>query len=208
MFEGAQLAGFVAAVAVLVVVPGPNTMLILAHSLGRGRSAGLATVLGIETGTLVHTGAAALGLSAILSTSAVAFDLVKYAGAAYLLFLGFRALRGDGHALPSAAPGTLGVSDAYWRAVLTSVLNPKSALFFLALLPQFVHPERGHTVLQFFALGLIVSAVGLCFGSALAATAGTVRGWLGQNAVARWQRRVTGSVLLGLGMRLALAQRE
>ncbi len=209
MFDSAQLAGFVAAVVVLVLVPGPNTMLILAHSLGAGRRAGLATVLGVETATLVHTGGAALGLSAVLSTSALAFELVKYVGAAYLMLLGLRALLGGGHSL-LASPGAtrLRLSQAYARAVVTNVLNPKVALFFLALLPQFVNPERGHLVLQFLVLGLIVSAVGLCFGSALAMAAGAVSVWLGQGTVARWQERLTGSVLLGLGVRLAFATRN
>ena len=209
MFDSAQLAGFVMAVVVLVLVPGPNTMLILAHSLGAGRRAGLATVLGVETATLVHTGAAALGLSAVLSTSALAFELVKYAGAAYLMFLGLRALLGGGHSLlVSTRAMRLKLSQAYARAVVTNVLNPKVALFFLALLPQFVNPERGNLVLQFFILGLIVSAVGLCFGSALAVGAGAIRKWLGEGAVGRWQERLTGSVLLGLGVRLAFATRN
>lgn len=209
MFDRAQLIGFVAAVAVLVIVPGPNTILILAHSLGGGRRAGLATVLGVETGTLVHTGAAAFGLSAVLSTSAVAFDLVKYAGAAYLALLGIRALAGRGRVvLVSASPVPMGLSRAFGRAVVTNVLNPKVALFFLALLPQFVRPERGPLVLQFLVLGLVVSAVGLCFGSVLAVAAGTLRRWLSRDVVARRLERLTGGVLLGLGVRLALARRE
>lgn len=209
MFDGAQLGGFVAAVAVLVIVPGPNTVLILAHSLGGGRPAGLATVLGVETGTLVHTVAAALGLSAALSTSTLAFDLVKYVGATSLIFLGVRALRARGRmplALPCPVPLSLG--QAFGRAVLTNVLNPKVALFFLAFLPQFVHPERGSLVLQFLVLGLIVSAMGLCFGTALAVAAGTFSLWLRQGAVAKGQERLTGVVLLGLGVRLALARRD
>ncbi len=208
MFDRAQLAGFVMAVVVLVLVPGPNTMLILAHSLGAGRRAGLATVLGVETATLVHTGAAALGLSAVLSTSALAFGLVKYVGAAYLMFLGLRTLLRGGASPTSAGPARVRLSQAYVRAVVTNVLNPKVALFFLALLPQFVDPDRGHLVLQFLLLGLIVSAVGLCFGSALAVAAGAISGWLSQGAVARWQERITGTVLLGLGVRLAFATRH
>ena len=209
MFDGTQLAGFVAAVAVLVIVPGPNTILILAHSLCGGRPAGLATVLGVETGTLVHTGAAALGLSAVLSTSALAFDIVKYVGASYLVVLGLRTLWGGGQPLPaSASPELLRLSQAYWRAVLTNILNPKVALFFLALLPQFVRPERGRVVPQFLALGLIVSAVGLFFGAILALAAGTFSAWLRRGEVARWLQRLTGSVLLGLGVRLALTRRD
>src|SRR5450755_305543 len=114
MFDSAQLIGFVAAVAVLVIVPGPNTILILTHSLSGGRPAGLATVLGVETGTLVHTVAVAFGLSVVLSSSALAFGLVKYAGATYLVLLGLRALRSGGEALPaSASIGSLDLSQAY-----------------------------------------------------------------------------------------------
>jgi threonine/homoserine/homoserine lactone efflux protein len=203
VFDSGQLAGFLAAVAVLVIVPGPNTILILAHGASGGRPAGLATVLGVETGTLIHTGAAALGLSAVLSTSALAFDLLKYAGAAYLALLGLRALRGHGTSLARVSGGRLRLSQAYWRAALTNILNPKVAVFFLALLPQFVHPERGHLVLQFVVLGLMVSGVGLCFGSLLALAAGTLSAWLRRDAVARWQGRLTGTVLLALGVRLA-----
>ena len=208
MFDGTQLVGFVAAVAVLVIVPGPNTVLILANSLGGGRPAGLATVLGVETGTLVHTCAAALGLSAMVATSAVAYDLVRYLGAVYLLFLGAQALRSSGEDTESRATAGLDLSQVYRRALLTNVLNPKVAVFFLALLPQFVHPERGHLVLQFVVLGLIVSGIGLAFGSLLAFAAAAVSCWLRRDEVARWRRRLTGSVLLGIGLHLALAHRQ
>ncbi|MEO6326324.1 MAG: LysE family translocator [Thermoanaerobaculia bacterium] len=209
MFDSAQILGFIAAVVVLVIVPGPNTIVILSHSLGGGRAAGLATVLGVETGTLVHTAAAAFGLSALLSTSALAFDCVKYTGAGYLVFLGLRALRGraeEGLSEPNArAPMSL--TQAYGRAVLTNVLNPKVAMFFLALLPQFVRPERGHVVMQLLALGLIVSTIGLCFGSLLAILSGSLSRWLSRGSVGLWQQRVSGSLLLGLGVRLAFVRR-
>jgi RhtB (resistance to homoserine/threonine) family protein len=208
MFDATQILGFLAAVLVLVLVPGPNTMLILAHSVAGGRAAGLATVLGVEVGTVVHTLAAAFGLSAILATSALAFDVLKYAGAAYLVYVGLSELRRGRAAAGDAvhdAPD-LPLHAFFRRAVLGNVVNPKVALFFLAFLPQFVRPERGHVVLQFAVLGLIVSAVGLCFGSLLALAAGAVSGWLRREVVARWQHRLTGSVLLGLGLRLAVVR--
>ncbi len=180
-------------------------MLILAHSLGGGRRAGLATVLGVETATLVHASAAALGLSALLSASALALEVVRYLGAAYLMFLGLRALLDGGHRRAATRPTRVRLSQAYARAILTNLLNPKVAVFFLALLPQFVKPERGSVVLQFFLLGLTVSAVGLFVGSALALAAGAISEWLGHGAVARWQERLTGCVLLGLGVQLAFA---
>ena len=209
MFDTAQILGFTAAVLVLVLVPGPNTMLILAHSVAGGRSAGLATVLGVETGTVLHTLFAAFGLSAILATSAVAFDAVKYLGAAYLVYVGLSELRrGRAAAAPGTEPEGLRLREAFRRAVLGNVVNPKVAVFFLAFLPQFVRPERGHVVLQFVGLGLIVSAVGLSFGALLATAAGAVSGWLRQARVARWQHRLTGSVLVGLGLRLALVRAQ
>lgn len=208
MFESSQLLGFVAAVLVLVLVPGPNTFLILSQTLAGGRAAGLATVAGIEAGTLVHTLSAALGLSAVLSASALAFEVVKYAGVAYLVALGVQALRNGGHSPVGLAAPRAELPRAFRRALLTNVVNPKVALFFLALLPQFVHPERGGVIVQFLVLGLIVSAVGVCFGSLLACAASRVSAWFRNEAYARWQRRLTGSVLLALGARLALAQRE
>ncbi len=206
MFDGAHLVEFVTAVTVLVLVPGPNTMLILAHSAVGGRLAGLATVIGIESGTLVHVSAAALGLSALLSTSAVAFDVVKYAGAAYLSWLGLRGIwPADRRRTPAAA--ALALTRAYGRAVLTNVLNPRVAVFFLAFLPHFVRPERGHVVLQFGILGLIVVAVGLLLGSALVLASSSLAGWLRRPAVSLWLQRSTGLALVAFGLRLALGAR-
>lgn len=205
MCESGQLAVFVGMVAVLVIVPGPNTVLILGNSLAGGRSAGLATVLGVETGTAVHTAAAALGVSSVLASSAAAFTVLKYAGAAYLIYMGLQAFVGPHRALGEPSPeGHARLGPAFRRAAVANVLNPKVAVFFLALLPQFVNPERGHLVLQFTVLGAIVSAVGLTFGSLLALVAARMRGWLRREAIARWQGRMTGGVLVALGVQLAL----
>jgi hypothetical protein len=141
MFDGAQLAGFVMAVVVLVLVPGPNTMLIMAHSLGAGRRAGLATVLGVETATLVHTGAAALGLSAVLATSALAFELLKYMGAAYLMLLGLRTLLGGGHPLLASTGARLRLPQAYARPSSTCSTRKWPCSSWPCC--QFVNPERG-----------------------------------------------------------------
>jgi threonine/homoserine/homoserine lactone efflux protein len=208
MFDSRQILGFVAAVGVLVVVPGPNTMLILAQSLAGGRAAGLVTVLGVEAGTVVHTLAAAFGLSAIVSTSAVAFEAVKFAGACYLAYAGTRALLQADPPRAAAKPSEPNLSRAFTRAVLTNVLNPKAAIFFLAFVPQFTHPERGHMALQMVALGAIVSGVGLSFGCLLALAAVRVGAWMGDTAIGRWQHRLMGSVLVALGLRLALLQRD
>jgi len=133
---------------------------------------------------------------------------VKYVGACHLAFLGLRALLQKEHSPEGSKSTGIGLARAFWRAVLTNVSNPKVALFFLALLPQFVRPERGNLFLQFVTLGLIVAAMGLSFSSVLAVTAGSVSAWLRNPWFARWQGRLTGSVLLGLGVRLALSRRN
>ncbi len=204
MFEAEQLLGFLAAVTVLVLVPGPNTALILAHGLAGGRRAGLATVAGVELGTIVHTVAAAFGLSAVLSTSALAFDAVKLAGAAVLVVLGARELLRAREPV-SAESSTLGVGRALARALVGNVSNPKVAIFFLAFLPQWVDSARGPLLPQFLVLGAIVSAVGCIFGSAMALAAGALAPRLARHAAFwRWQRRVTGGVLVGIGLRMAM----
>ncbi|HEY3054506.1 MAG TPA: LysE family translocator, partial [Thermoanaerobaculia bacterium] len=193
---------FLAAVFVLVLVPGPNTMVILAHSL-LGRAVGLATVAGVEFGTLVHTTAVALGLSALLSASPFALTVVKLVGVMYLVIAGVKAFRQKAPQF-AAAGKHISIVVAFRRALFTNLLNPKSALFFLAFLPQFVHPERGHLFLQFMLLGMMVSLVGICVGSTLVFAAGFVAGWLRRHdSFARWQQRIIGIVLIGVAMYLA-----
>ena len=207
MFSPEQLLGYLAAVIVLVLVPGPNTALILTHSLGGGVRSGLATVAGVELATVVHTLAAALGLSAIVATSALAFDIVKLAGAAALIVMGIREIRaarsGAGFTSTNGSASVSG-RTAILRALVGNMLNPKVAIFFLAFLPQWVEPARGSVAVQLVILGAIVSAVGAVFGCALAVTAGSLSRKLASHAAFwRWQRRVTGGLLVGLGLRLA-----
>ena len=205
MFAFSELLAFLAAVLVLVIVPGPNTMIILAQTLGGGRSAGLATVAGVELGTLVHTIAAALGLSALLSTSALAFTAVKFAGVAYLIVIGFRMIRQP--AMEVSVTPAVGLVAAFRRALFTNLLNPKVALFFLAFLPQFVHPERGSVFLQFVILGLLLSLVGICLGAILVLVASSLARWLrSHTSWVHLQQRITGGVLIGLGVRLAFVR--
>jgi len=201
LFDASQLLGFLAAVMVLVLVPGPNTMIILAQGLS-GRAAGLATVAGVELGTMVHTLTAALGLSALLAASPLAFNMVKFAGVAYLAIIGIRTILQEAPQI--AGRSNLPVPIAFRRALVTNLLNPKSALFFLAFLPQFVRPARGHVFLQFVLLGMTVSMVGIIFGSTFAIGAGAVAGWLRRHpSFARQQQRVSGGILVTVAIWLA-----
>jgi threonine/homoserine/homoserine lactone efflux protein len=201
--SASTLAAFAVAAFALVALPGPNMIYLVAASVSDGRRAGLLSALGIETGTLVHTVAAAVGLSALLASSATAFSIVKYAGAAYLIYLGVRTLlaRGQEHA---AAPASAG-RHVYRQALLTQVLNPKVAVFFLAFLPQFVDPDRP-TATQILVLGAVLVAIGLIIGSATALAAGTIAQRLrGRRAGGRpWGRWTGGALYIAVGAYAAL----
>jgi threonine/homoserine/homoserine lactone efflux protein len=195
----ATLLVFALAASVLVAIPGPNHIYIVTRSIAQGRRIGLASAFGVETGTLVHISAATVGLSALVASSAVAFDTLRYAGAAYLAYLGIRALlRDDAIELDGlAAPPS--ARRAYLDGVLVNVLNPKVALFFLAFLPQFVDPARGATSTQILVLGLVVFAIATTSDVVYALAAGALGGWLrSRPAFVRVQRYVTGCVYLGL----------
>ena len=190
---------------VLVAIPGPNHLYIVTRSIAQGRRAGLASAFGVESGTLVHIAAAAAGVSALVASSALAFSVVKYLGAAYLVFLGIRALLArDAHA-PEAHDRRASLRRAYLDGLLVNVLNPKVALFFLAFLPQFVDTTRAAAP-QVVVLGLLLSAIGLASNVLYAVTAGALRAWLrGRPGFWRRQRYVTGGVYVGLGVVAALA---
>lgn len=153
----ATLLLFAGSVATLVLIPGPNLVYIVTRSVEAGRKAGLASILGIETGTMIHVTAAAFGLSALLASSAVAFEIVKYVGVAYLVYLGVRALRAG--KAPEAQIAPAGMGRTFAEGVLVNVLNPKVSLFFLAFLPQFVDPEKGSAATQILVLGLVFIAI-------------------------------------------------
>ena len=202
-----DVAGFLAVATLVVVTPGPDMTLVARNTFAGGRVAGLATSLGTCSGLLVHATAAALGLSAVLLASSQAFTVVKIAGAAYLIFLGIRTIIGAGR------DGSLGRGEkaatpwaAYRQGVLTNVLNPKVAIFFLSLLPQFVDPGPGFTwrLLLLSALFIVMGLVWLT-GYTLALHA--VGGFVDRPPVRRVIETVTGGVLLLLGGRLALQRR-
>ncbi|MET4797501.1 LysE family translocator [Bradyrhizobium sp. LB11.1] len=199
---------YIAVVLGLFLIPGPAVLLVLARSSVGGHRVGIATGLGIATGDLLHTAMATLGLSAVLMTSALAFSLVKYAGAAYLIYLGIRALMERREDLRLTRTRLVDAPLAFRQAVLAEVLNPKTALFFLAFLPQFVHPERGSVVAQLAVLGLVFVIMSAIYTALIALAAGQVAGWLARHrGIGRWQGRVIGAIYLGLGVRMALQQK-
>lgn len=206
MPEPGTLLLFAAAALVLIAVPGPNLLYIAARSMADGRRAGLASVLGVETGTLLHVAAAAAGLSALLASSAVAFAIVKYAGAAYLVVLGIRVLLADDPPAQTSRPASVSLGRAYRQGIVVQVLNPKVALFFLALLPQFLDPASGGLAAQVLVLGSIVVVLGISISSLYAVAAGALGERLrGHGGLARRQRYVTGATYVALGAAAALS---
>jgi threonine/homoserine/homoserine lactone efflux protein len=197
---------FVAAALVLLVVPGPAVLYIVARSMDQGRRAGLLSVLGVAVGSMFHVTAAALGLSALLVSSTAAYESVKYIGAAYLIFLGLQKFfkREDpAESVEREAPGAFRI---FSQGVLANTLNPKTALFFFAFLPQFVDVSRGSVALQILFLGLTFTILGLCSDGSWALLASVAGRKLKQNsAFLRTQRYLTGSVYLGLGLATAFA---
>jgi threonine/homoserine/homoserine lactone efflux protein len=198
---------FVPASLALLVVPGPAVAFIVTRSIQQGRSAGLVSLLGIHVGSAVHVAAAALGLSALLASSAIAFSVVKYAGAAYLLFLGVRALRRRTDDGPAPVP----VPEPRWRlfrqGLVVNVLNPKTAIFFLAFLPQFVDPARGPVWVQVVALGSVLIGLGIVTDGSYALAAGAIgERFRRSTGVRRLTDRISGGVYVALGVVAALVK--
>ena len=201
-----NLALFVLAALALLLVPGPAVLYVVARSIHQGRRAGLASVLGIHVGTLVHITAATVGLSALVVSSAVAFTAVKIAGAAYLIGLGLWTLFSRRAEPEVALGGERNLRRAFAQGIVVNVLNPKTALFFLAFLPQFVDPNASHPAVQIAVLGLLFAALGLVTDSLWALAAGTAGGLLRRSRrFVRTQRYVTGTVYVGLGVATAFS---
>jgi threonine/homoserine/homoserine lactone efflux protein len=208
MLELSTLATYIAIVLGLFLIPGPAVLLVLTRTVQGGRKTGIMTGLGIASGDFVHALAAAVGLSAVLMTSALAFNVVKVIGACYLIYLGIKALRERpvDPALPTMP--SVSAAKAFWQAIPAEVLNPKTALFFLAFLPQFVHPEHGSTFLQFAILGLIFVALSAIYTTLIAISIRPLGRlvkrleWLG-----RWKGKIIGSTFIALGLRVATQHR-
>jgi threonine/homoserine/homoserine lactone efflux protein len=192
---------FVVAALVLLVTPGPAVFYIVTRSIDEGRRAGIVSVLGVHAGTLVHVAAAAAGLSALLAASASAFTVVKYAGAAYLVYLGVRRLLDGTSRLVSGPRRSPRLRRAFLDGMVVNVLNPKTALFFLAFLPQFVDVTRGAVGAQVLALGVLFVALGLTTDGLYALGAGTAAQWLRAHPrFVRSERWISGTMYIGLGV--------
>jgi len=206
MPQGPSLVLFLGSALVLCVIPGPAVFYITARSISQGRRAGLVSVLGIQTGTLVHVMAAALGLSAILLTSSLAFDMVRLLGAGYLVFLGVRRILGRDEVPDNAQRSRVPLMKIFRDGVVVNVLNPKTALFFLAFLPQFVDPSRGRPGLQLGILGLLFVAVAMASDSTWAFAASALRNRLRASpSFLRRERIMSGAAYIGLGVAAAFA---
>jgi len=205
--DSATLALFSAAAIALLVIPGPAVLYIVAQSIDQGRRAGLVSMLGVQAGGIVHVLAAAIGLSSLLVSSATAFEVVKYVGAAYLIFLGLRRLLArDEPVEAGAAPRAKSLRRLFAQGAIVNILNPKTALFFFAFLPQFVDPEAGHAVTQMLLLGLLFIAIAIVSDGMYALAAGSAAGWLrGNSGFVRAQGYVSATVFVGLGVATALA---
>jgi len=204
MFEPHRFLLFLAAAVLLAVTPGPGILYVLARTLAGGRREGLESSFGTLFGGLGHVVAAAAGVSAILAASAVAFHTVKYAGAAYLVFLGVRMIRSRDQDLPVGTVPPAG--RAFPQGILTEVLNPKTALFFLSFIPQFIAPERGHVFLQFATLGFLSVTLNTAADLTVVSLAAPLERKLKSSArFRRGQRAASGFGMIGLGAYLAFS---
>lgn len=197
---------FVAASVLLVLVPGPDMAYMLTRAVAQGRRAGSMAALGINAGAYVHLAAAIAGISALLMTSATAFTILKWAGAAYLFYLGIRALmsREAMTDLTDSEASGKSLKTIFWQGFWSDVLNPKVAIFYVALLPQFIDAQAGHPTLQLLALGVTGNMIAIGINLALVAGAARLTGKLRRNArVALWLQRAMGALFIGLGLRLA-----
>jgi len=205
----ASLAGFVTAALVLLIIPGPGVLYILARSLSQGQRAGVVSAAGLSTGVLVHVAAATIGLSALVATSASAFSVVKGLGAGYLVYLGIRTLMARDGATDPDAPSLRSSRRLFWDGVIVSALNPKIAVFFLAFLPQFTDPALAPVSSQVMFLGVLYALMAFVTDSTYAVLAARIRKSVGGRLMnGPVPRRVSGVVYIGLGVGTALADQR
>jgi threonine/homoserine/homoserine lactone efflux protein len=193
----------------LIIAPGPDMLYVITRGVTQGRRAGMLSALGVICGILVHTTAAAFGLTLILQTSAFAFLLVKYLGAIYLITLGVKAWQDKSTFSLQTSTPSMSFRRVFWQGVLSNVLNPKIAIFFLAFLPQFVDKASSQITLQMVTLGLTFACFGLCFLLVIGYSSGTLGSWLtSRPRYTQFLQRLAGGILIGLGVRLALTEQE
>jgi len=196
---------FCLAATALIVIPGPAVLYIVSQSVGQGRRAGLVSASGVASGGLVHVLAAAIGLSGLLLSSAALFSVVKFAGAGYLIYLGGRRLLGLEKSALTAPTQARSYRDLYRDGAVVNILNPKTALFFYAFLPQFLDPDKGSVAMQALVLGALFVTIALMSDSLWALASGSAATWLRERPIAiKVERWVTGTVLIGLGTAAAL----
>jgi threonine/homoserine/homoserine lactone efflux protein len=210
MPDSTSLLAFVAAALVVLLIPGPGVLFVLTRSLSQGQRAGLVSACGLSAGAFVHVIAATVGLSALLAASAAAFGVVKLLGAAYLIYLGIRAVMSRRQAdVEVELPAPRSLRRLFADGVVVSVLNPKVAVFFLAFLPHFTDPVRGSVSTQMFWLGLLYCALALCTDGAYAVLASRLRHWMrGPMARGSLPRYASGAVYIGLGVSTALVEHQ
>jgi threonine/homoserine/homoserine lactone efflux protein len=208
LIEQSQLIYFIAASAALTLLPGPDILFVLTQSVSQGRKTGIATASGLCTGVLVHTTAAALGISALVYKSTLAFEIVKYAGAAYLLYLAWHALKESEELISSAPVRETDALALYRRGIFMNVLNPKVALFFLAFLPQFVNIDSGNIPVQIIFLGIIFMVQAWLIFSAISVFAGTVgEKIIRRPGIGRYINWGKAGIFTFIGIKLALSHK-
>jgi threonine/homoserine/homoserine lactone efflux protein len=194
----------------LNITPGNDMLYVATRSSSQGTKAGIISAFGIMSGCLVHLFAAALGLSAIIAGSATAFSVIKYLGALYLFYLGIKTLFSKQNRFQvNEHAEKISLSKVFWQGTITNVLNPKVALFFLAFLPQFVHPAKGNATAQILLLGAWFNISGTIVNVAVAILFGKLGNWLSDKQwLVQWQNRITGTILVTLGIKVALSSRK
>lgn len=205
MIDSTSLMIFIAASLALLIVPGPAVFYIIARTLEQGRLSGLVSMLGITFASVIHVILAALGLSALVLKSALMFNIIKYLGALYLIYLGIKTLMGTSQPIANLNVKPVPLPKLFWQGFIVNMLNPKTAVFFLAFLPQFVNPDNGSVPMQFLFLGMIFICLAVTSDGLYAILAGTAKQLLTRSRIiAKFQTRFSGCVYLALGVSTAL----
>lgn len=202
-------AAYVLLATALAVAPGPDVLFVVANGMQHRVKGAIASALGIGAGSVLHALAAALGISAVVAASPTAFDILRYAGAAYLAYLGVQALRSWWNYSNNLDPNQAVVEISAWNVfrlgLITNILNPKVVVFYLALLPQFISVELGNVGLQIFLLGCIHNIIGITFLICIGLAAGKASGWLARTSFGKWMDGIAGVFFIGLAVRLVVS---